>query len=90
MIEYKLIVHTFELGELKECAVKVLEESAEAFGAWQVIDKYHPTFKSAKIALEDELADAIQAICNLAARYDLDLAEAIKRCEERNHARGRC
>ncbi len=39
--------------------------------------------------LADELADVVQAACNLAARYDIDLASAMKRCEKRNRERGR-
>jgi len=39
--------------------------------------------------LADEIADVIQAACNLAQRYDIDLQSAIERCEERNRKRGR-
>ena len=39
--------------------------------------------------LADEIADTIQAACNLAARYDIDLDEAMKRCTTRNAERGR-
>ena len=39
--------------------------------------------------LADEIADCIQACVNLAARYDIDLPCAMKRCEERNRIRGR-
>jgi NTP pyrophosphatase (non-canonical NTP hydrolase) len=39
--------------------------------------------------LADEIADVIQAACNLAARYDLDLGAAMERCERRNRKRGR-
>lgn len=39
--------------------------------------------------LADEIADVIQAACNLAARYDIDVAAAMERCEQRNRARGR-
>ena len=39
--------------------------------------------------LADEVADVIQAACNLASRYGLDVAAAMVRCEERNRARGR-
>ena len=39
--------------------------------------------------LADEIADVIQAACNLAARYDLDLEAAMERCEQRNRERGR-
>ena len=39
--------------------------------------------------LADEIADVIQAACNLAARYDLDLESAMERCERRNRERSR-
>ena len=39
--------------------------------------------------LADEIADTIQAACNLAARYDIDLGAAMERCETRNRDRGR-
>jgi NTP pyrophosphatase (non-canonical NTP hydrolase) len=39
--------------------------------------------------LADEIADCVQACCNLAARYGIDLQAAMNRCFERNHERGR-
>lgn len=39
--------------------------------------------------LADELADVVQAACNLADRYGIDLRAAMARCEERNRERGR-
>ncbi len=39
--------------------------------------------------LADEIADTIQAACNLAARYNIDLDEAMMRCTIRNGERGR-
>jgi hypothetical protein len=39
--------------------------------------------------LADEIADVIQASCNLAARYGINLQAAMERCEKRNRARGR-
>lgn len=39
--------------------------------------------------LADEIADAIQASVNLAARYGIDLQAAMDRCEARNRGRGR-
>ena len=39
--------------------------------------------------LADEIADCIQACCNLADRYGIELQAAMERCEERNHKRGR-
>ena len=42
-----------------------------------------------KLAFANELADVVQAACNLAARYDIDLSAAMERCERRNRERGR-
>lgn len=39
--------------------------------------------------LADEIADVIQAACNLADRHGIDLQAAMERCEERNRKRGR-
>jgi phosphoribosyl-ATP pyrophosphohydrolase len=39
--------------------------------------------------LADEIADVIQAACNLADRYNINVAAAMKRCEQRNRDRGR-
>ena len=103
MSEVKLTVHPFEMGLPKESAVKVLEEAAESFAEWQSVD-YCIEFRSAcnlcpfdrgdgecayKRDLADELADCIQACCNLADRYNIDLQAAMGRCEQRNRERGR-
>lgn len=83
----------------KEQACKVLEEAAEVFGAWQALDdnlefqaQYHKATIGATLAhvdLADEIADVIQAACNLAERYGIDVAAAMARCEQRNRERGR-
>lgn len=80
----------------KEQACKVLEEAAEVFGAWQTLDleyarandekAYMPALRD---AMADEIADVIQAACNLAERYGIDVAAAMVRCEQRNRERGR-
>ncbi len=90
--EYELVVGPFEMGAPKESSVKVLEEAAEAFGAWQIYEECYefndrPSWMLTEMA--DEIADTIQAACNLAARYDLDLSAAMERCEQRNRERGR-
>ena len=96
MKEMKLTVHPFEMGEPKEAAVKVLEEAAEVHGAWQMVqgaeiveDRESVIYRMWRLRLADEIADVIQAACNLAARYDLDLGAAMERCEQRNRDRGR-
>lgn len=71
----------------KEQAVKVLEEAAEMYAAWET------SAKSRKVmifdGLSDEIADVITAACNLANMYDLDISAAMERCAKRNHERGR-
>lgn len=62
-----------------EQACKVLEEAAEVFGAWQNLqeaayvdsktDANGLGVTIAEIDLADEIADVIQAACNLAYRY---------------------
>ena len=100
-----LTVSTFRMGTDKEAAVKVLEEASEAREAWQVLDRcerrelatcrldMYPNNKQLDcqryVDLADELADVIQAACNLAARYGLDMPDAMRRCEARNRDRGR-
>jgi len=99
MSEIKLIVRPFAIGTEKEAALKPLEEASEVRAAWQKIDEcgipeqcrdcdLHNTCE-AIFALADEIADTIQASCNLAARYNLDLQAAMRRCEQRNRSRGR-
>lgn len=69
----------------KEQALKVVEEAAEVFGAWQ---RYGAD--DWKDVLLDEIADTIQASCNLAAALGVtDLTPYLARCEERNRRRGR-
>lgn len=75
----------------KEQALKVLEEAAEVFGAWQVYDSDDMTHVGYNASvLLDEIADTIQASCNLAAALGVeDLTPYLARCEERNRRRGR-
>ena len=94
--EYNLTVNPFEMGTYKEAAVKVLEEAAEAFASYQTLEREYarandekPYMPALRTELADEVADVIQAACNLASRYNLDVAAAMVRCEERNRARGR-
>lgn len=69
----------------KEQALKVVEEAAEVFGAWQ---RYGAD--DWKDVLLDEIADTIQASCNLAASLGVtDMTAYLARCEERNRRRGR-
>lgn len=89
--EFRIIVHPFNMGTDKEAALKPLEEAAEVFGAWQKYDSLYRLVneETGLHSLADELADVIQAACNLADRYEIDLQAAMERCEERNRKRGR-
>lgn len=90
----------------KEQACKLLEEAAEAFGAWQRFYMERQIYDYASTSndhtgtealsvrlsrrdLADEIADVIEVACNLAYRYGIDVAEAMRRCTERQRARGR-
>ena len=73
----------------KEQALKVLEEAAEVFGAWQ---RHNLTNNESytRNTLLMEIADVIQACVNLASALDeFDLTYDMKCCELRNRKRGR-
>lgn len=74
----------------KAQALKVLEEAAEAYAAWQDWDAgedFKPCYRE---DLLDEIADVIQAACNLADALDAtDLAPYVATCRIRNEERGR-
>ena len=84
----RLDVSTFRMGTDKEAARKIPEEAAEAFAEWVIMTDTEQG-QGGDHRLDDELADCVQACCNLAARYGIDLPSAMRRCEERNRARGR-
>ena len=82
----------------KEQALKVLEEAAEVVEAFKRADpgdvlpvaRQFPDCNKRILPLVDEIADTIQACCNLAAALGVtDLAPYLARCEERNRKRGR-
>lgn len=82
----------------KEQALKVVEESAEVVEAFKRADpgdvlpvaRQFPDCNKRILPLVDEIADTIQACCNLAAALGVDdLAPYLARCEERNRERGR-
>lgn len=80
----------------KAQALKVLEEAAEVVEAFKQHSEamsYDPECMFAKSShryLMDEIADTIQACCNLAAAIGVtDLTPYLARCEERNRKRGR-
>lgn len=73
----------------KEQALKVLEEAAEVFCEWQICGGYLEE-QSAVDCITGEIADTIQACCNLAASLGVtDMTAHLARCEERNRERGR-
>lgn len=87
----------------KAQALKVLEEAAEVFGAWQVRESYDTETIGEIYTPEqcmsiraindgnllDELADTIQACCNLASALGVtDMTPYLSACEERNRKRG--
>lgn len=103
--EYKLTVRTFRLGTDGDVAAKILEEAAESFASYRRLAQAWVDYGDALYASEgtigdfsdeyerrdlaDELADVVQAACNLAARYQIDMAGAMARCEAKNRVRGR-
>lgn len=73
----------------KAQALKVLEEAAEVFGAWQVYEKAGKGDVFRDVIL-DECADVIQATLNLVAALGVeDFREWVDRCEQRQRERGR-
>lgn len=81
----------------KEQAVKVLEESAEVFSAWEIWHNSISTYpeklfvcESHKSWLLDECADVITAVSNMIAALGVDDFEPyMDACKQRNHERGR-
>lgn len=79
----------------KELLHKLLEEAAEVYGAWDSWDKWRglgnqPTEDALRERAIDEVADVIQAACNVAAAMGVvDFAPYMGRCHERNAKRGR-
>lgn len=77
----------------KAQALKVLEEAAEVFGAWQEYEygtEEQRSSESTTYFIVNEIADAIQACVNLASALGVtDLTPYLAHCEERNRDRGR-
>lgn len=77
----------------KAQALKVLEEAAEVFGAWQLWDDLDQDEKGDGfnvICMMNECADVIQATCNLLAAYEVkDFTYFMESCRKRNVGRGR-
>lgn len=79
----------------KEQAVKVLEEAAELYAAWQLYEQTKKLGDEKRMAaarrhFEDEAADVVQAVGNLCDSEGVsDLRRAQKACTLRNRLRGR-
>lgn len=77
----------------KAQALKVFEEAAEVFGAWQLWDDLDQDEKGDGfnvICMMNECADVIQATCNLLAAYGVvDFTAYMEACRKRNVERGR-
>ena len=82
----------------KAQAVKVVEEAAEVFSAWEAWDEWRVVedsagrtlAKSAYVSMMCELADCVTACANLAAALGVDdLAPHIERARVKNETRGR-
>lgn len=72
----------------KEQALKVVEEAAEVFSAWEQWSSVRD--EGIRDMLVGELADCVTACANLAAALGVyDLARAVKEAELRNEERGR-
>lgn len=88
-------VRTFEGVEpTKAQALKVLEEGAEVYGAWQEWDRATKGNKAHMNKRHDELldecADVMQATCNMLAALGVEDASMLMlRCRRRNEERGR-
>lgn len=73
----------------KAQALKVLEEAAEVFGAWQQFDTGECS-SSKRVDVLNECADVIQSIANLIyAMGERDFAPYMDECRKRNEERGR-
>lgn len=95
---YLLGLRTFrEVEDCKAQALKPLEEAAEAFGAWQLLDenrdlRFEAVCASLRDDIIDECLDCIQATVNLLAAVGATQGEVdagIRRMDERNAERGR-
>ena len=72
----------------KAQALKVVEEAAEVFSAWEAWASVED--EGIRDMLVGEIADCVTACANLAAALGVyDLARAVKEAEVRNEERGR-
>ena len=72
----------------KEQALKVVEEAAEVFSAWEQWSSIED--EGVRGMLLEEVADCVTACANLAASLGVDdLAPYVEACEAKNEERGR-
>lgn len=83
-------VQTFAKVSLDKAQVlKILEEAAEVFGAWQKEEKIGSN-NDDWVNMLDECADVIQATCNFLAACGIeDFTSFMEACRARNVKRGR-
>ena len=87
----KLEITPFPNAEAnREQVLKILEEAAEVFSAWEDYDTYNGLLGPI-VPLLEECADVITAVCNMVEGLDhsWDFQEYINRCYEKNYERGR-
>lgn len=81
--------------DLKHQVIKILEEAAEVYSAWEKYDTYDGViyYEGDVSEIADECADVIQASLNMMYALGMDkcgIETAMNRCLNRNKQRGRC
>ena len=84
-------------GSPKERARKLVEEAAEAFSAWERLDRANTAddlaaIDAAEREIMQECADVITAACGLLWSIyggDADITFDLERCKRKNEERGR-
>lgn len=70
--------------------MKIIEESAEVFSAWEDYNELGCSGRKARRRLIDECTDVIQAVSNLLVSVGVnDARRYIEDCRKRNEQRGR-
>lgn len=74
----------------KAQALKILEEAAEVYSAWEDFKNDDFMYLDHIQDITEELADVIQAACNFLAALGIeDASKAMEQCYLRNKRRGR-
>lgn len=81
--------------DLKHQVIKILEEAAEVYSAWEKYDTYDGAiyYEGDINDIADECADVIQSAMNMMYALGMDkygIEAAMNRCLKRNKERGRC